>query len=36
MKRIAKFAVAATILVPLAFRLWMTIGGGSANIAFAE
>ncbi|MHB8957030.1 MAG: hypothetical protein ACYC4U_29045 [Pirellulaceae bacterium] len=37
MKRIAKFAVAATILVALGILAsWMTIGGGSTNIAFAE
>src|SRR3972149_10525779 len=37
MKRIAKFAVAATILVALGISVsWMTIGGGSTNIAFAR
>jgi outer membrane lipoprotein-sorting protein len=37
MKRIAKFAVAATILVALGILVsWMTIGGGSTNIAFAR
>ncbi len=37
MKRIAKFTVAATILVALGISVsWMTIGGGSTNIAFAE
>jgi outer membrane lipoprotein-sorting protein len=37
MKRIAKLAVAATILVALgALVSWMTIGGGSTSIAFAE
>ena len=37
MKRIAKFAVAATILVALGISVfWMTIGGGSTNIAFAN
>ncbi len=37
MKRIAKLAVAATILVALGILVsWMTIGGGSTNIAFAE
>ncbi len=37
MKRIAKFAVAATILVVLGILIsWMTIGGGSTNIAFAD
>lgn len=37
MKRIAKFAVAATVLVALGLLIsWMTIGGGSTNIAFAE
>ncbi len=37
MKRIAKFAAAATILVALGILVfWMTIGSGSTNIAFAE
>jgi outer membrane lipoprotein-sorting protein len=37
MKRIAKFAVAATILVASGILAgWLTIGGGSTNIAFAE
>ncbi len=37
MKRIAKLAVAATILVALGILVfWMTIGGGSTNIAFAQ
>jgi outer membrane lipoprotein-sorting protein len=37
MKRIAKFAVAATILVALGILVsWMTIGGGSTSIAFAQ
>jgi len=37
MKHIAKFAVAATILVALGILVfWMTIGGGSTNIAFAR
>ena len=37
MKRIAKLAVAATILVALGILVfWMTIGGGSTNIAFAR
>ena len=37
MKRIAKLAVAATILVAFGILVsWMTIGGGSTNIAFAE
>ena len=37
MKRIAKLAVAATILVALGILVfWMTIGGGSTNIAFAD
>ena len=37
MKRIAKFATAATILVAFGTLVfWMTIGGGSTNIAFAE
>ncbi|MGO8745161.1 MAG: LolA family protein [Thermoguttaceae bacterium] len=36
MKRIAKFAVAATILVALGILVsWMTTGGDSTNIAFA-
>ncbi len=36
MKRIAKLAVAATILVAFGTLVfWMTIGGGSTNIAFA-
>ena len=35
--RIAKFAVAATILVALSVPAsWLTIGGGSTNIAFAD
>ncbi len=37
MKRIAKLAVAATILVAFGtLVVWMMIGGGSTNIAFAE
>ncbi len=37
MKRIAKFTVAASILVALGISVfWMTIGGGSTNIAFAN
>ena len=37
MKRIAKFAVAATILVALGILAsWMTISGGSTNVAFAR
>ena len=37
MQRIAKFAVAATILVALGILVsWLTIGGGSTNIAFAN
>ena len=37
MKRIAKLAVAATILVAFGILIsWMTIGGGSTNIAFAR
>jgi outer membrane lipoprotein-sorting protein len=37
MKPILKIAVAATILVALGLSIsWMTIGGGSASIAFAE
>jgi len=37
MKRIAKLAVAATILVAFGtLIIWMTIGGGSTNIAFAQ
>jgi outer membrane lipoprotein-sorting protein len=37
MKRIAKFAVAATLLVALGILVfWMTTGGDSTNIAFAE
>ena len=37
MKRIAKLAVAATILVALGLLgSWFMIGGGSTNIAFAE
>ena len=37
MKRIAKFAVAATVLVAIGIvTSWMTIGGGSTNIAFAN
>ena len=37
MKRIAKLAVAATILVALGISLyWMTIGSGSTSIAFAR
>ncbi len=37
MKHIAKFAVAATILVAIGIlTAWMTIGGGSTNIAFAD
>ncbi len=37
MKRIAKFAVAATILVAVGILVfWMTIGDGSTNIAFAR
>ena len=37
MKRIAKFAVAAAVLVALGISVfWMTIGGGATNIAFAN
>ena len=37
MKRIAEFAVAATILAALGiFVSWIAIGGGSTNIAFAR
>ena len=37
MKRIAKFAVAATILVALGIAVfWITIGGGSTSVAFAR
>ncbi len=37
MKRIAKFAVAATVLVALGISIsWLMIGGGSTNIAFAN
>ena len=37
MKRIAKIAVAATVLVALGILIsWMAIGGGSTNIAFAD
>ena len=37
MKRIAKLALAATILVALGILAsWMTIGGGSTNVAFAR
>jgi outer membrane lipoprotein-sorting protein len=37
MKRFAKFAVAATILLALGiFAAWSVIGGGSTNIAFAQ
>ncbi len=37
MKRIAKFAVAATIFVALCILAsWITIGGGSTSIAFAR
>jgi outer membrane lipoprotein-sorting protein len=37
MKRIAKLAVAATILVALGILVsWIVIGGGSANIALAD
>ncbi|MGD0519167.1 MAG: hypothetical protein ABSA26_16650 [Thermoguttaceae bacterium] len=37
MKRIANLAMAATILVALGILVfWMTIGGGSTSIAFAE
>ena len=37
MKRIAKLAVAATILVAVgSLVFWMTIGGGSTSIAFAN
>jgi outer membrane lipoprotein-sorting protein len=37
MKRIAKFAAAASILVALGSLLsWFVIGGGSTNIAFAD
>ncbi len=37
MKRIAKFAVAATLLVAVGFLLsWIVNGGGSTGIAFAE
>lgn len=37
MKRIAKLAVAATILVALGILVsWIVIGGGSGNIAFAK
>jgi outer membrane lipoprotein-sorting protein len=37
MKRIAKIAVAATVVVALGILVsWMVIGGGSGNIAFAR
>ena len=37
MKRIAKFAVAATILVAFSILVsWIAIGGGSTNMAFAR
>ena len=37
MKRIAKIAVAATVLVAVGILVsWMVIGGGSTNIAFAR
>ena len=37
MKRIAKLAVAATILATLGILIsWLTIGGGSTSIAFAD
>ena len=37
MKRITKFAVAATLVAALVILTsWITIGGGSTNIAFAE
>ena len=37
MKRIAKIAVAATVLVAIGILVsWMVIGGGSGNIAFAR